>query len=230
MAVLGLVPARGGSKGIAGKNLAPLRGKPLLAYTCEAARASRSLTRVVVSTDSKEIAAAARSLGVEVPFLRPASLAGDDVPMLDVVRHALDELGDPEAVVLLQPTSPLRRAEHVDAAVELWRATGADSVVSAVRVPHHLTPGSLLVLGEDGRLAPLQPGPTLRQGKPVLYARNGPAVLVVRPSVVRAGSLYGEDSRALVMAAEDSLDVDEPFDLELAEFILARRAARESEP
>src|ERR671933_1940916 len=125
--ILGLIPARGGSKGIPGKNLAPLCGRPLLAWTVGAACAAGSLDRVVVSTDSDEIAAAARELGADV-LERPAELARDDTPMRDVVLHALEELGRPEVLALLQPTSPLRRAAHVDEAVALLRRSGADCV------------------------------------------------------------------------------------------------------
>src|SRR5918911_4592310 len=162
--VLGLIPARGGSKGIPGKNLAPLCGRPLVAWTIGAACAARSLDRVVVSTDSEEIAATARELGADV-LERPAELARDGTPMRDVLLHALEELGRPEVLVLLQPTSPLRRAEHVDGAVALLRETGADSVVSVAEVPHRYRPGPLMEL-EDGRLVPLGPTPATRQEKP----------------------------------------------------------------
>jgi CMP-N,N'-diacetyllegionaminic acid synthase len=223
MDVLGLIPARGGSRGIPGKNLALLGGRPLLAWTCEHALASRRLTRVAVSTDSAEIAAAARDFGVEV-IDRPPELAEDDTPMLPVVRHAVDVSGA-DVVVLLQPTSPLRRPDDVDAAFELWRSSGADSVVSVVRVPHQFTPGSQLRRAADGRLESVESATAFsRQEKPVLFARNGPAVLVVSADVVRRGSLYGEDSRGYVMPALDSVDVDEPDDLALAEFLLSRRA------
>src|SRR5580765_5136212 len=118
--VLGLIPARGGSKGIPRKNLALLAGRPLIAFTCDAVRGSRRITRAVVSTDSGEIAAAAHECGVDT-LERPAALAGDDTPMLGVVRHAIETLGAQgwraDAVVLLQPTSPLRTFEHVDAAI-----------------------------------------------------------------------------------------------------------------
>jgi CMP-N,N'-diacetyllegionaminic acid synthase len=218
--VVGLIPARGGSKVIPVKNLVPVAGRPLLAWTIEAARGARSLTRVVVSTDSPEIAAAARSLGADV-LERPAELAEDETPMLDVVRHAVDVVGC-DVVVLLQPTSPLRRAEHVDAAAELLLETGADCVLSVVEVPHRYRPGSLMAL-EDGRLRRLdEHGATRRQAKPVVYARNGPAVLAVRCD--RLGDdLYGGDCRAFVMDERDSVDVDGPFELELVDFLLSRR-------
>jgi CMP-N,N'-diacetyllegionaminic acid synthase len=216
--VLGLVPARGGSKGIPRKNLAPLGGKPLLTWTLEAASAAASLERVVVSTDDEEIAGLARELGAEV-LGRPRELAGDETPMVDVMRHALGELGPAEVVVLLQPTSPLRRAEHVDEAVALLRETGADAVVSVVEVPHQFRPASLMRV-EDGRLVALEQGdPTTRQEKRLVYARNGPAVLALRPDRLR-DDLYAGDLRPYVMELRDSVDVDGPGDLQLAELLL----------
>ena len=215
MEVLGLIPARGGSRG---KNLWLLDGKPLLLWTIEAARASTTLTRLVVSTDSDDVAALAAEHGVEV-LERPAELARDETPTRDVLDHALQELGSCDVLVLLQPTSPLRRAEHVDGAVRTLVEGDADSVVSVVEVPHQFRPVSLMAL-EDGRLVPLVPdAPTRREDKPVVYARNGPAVLAVRPERLGAG-LYGRDCRPYLMDPRDSVDVDEPSDLRLAEFFL----------
>lgn len=238
-AVLGIIPARGGSKGIPNKNLVPLCGRPLLAYTADAVRQSTRVTRTVVSTDDPAIAEAARGLGLEVPFARPAGLAADDAVMLPVVQHALQALRDsgfrPDAVVLLQPTSPLRRAEHIDAAIALLETSGAESVVSVVEVPHQFNPVSVMRLdGEllrpflDGASTDSGPG-TLRdivarrQDKPRVLARNGPAVLVMRAATIDGGSLYGDDCRPMVMSAEESLDIDTPWDLAVAECILSRR-------
>lgn len=219
MPVLGFIPARGGSKGVPRKNLAPLAGKPMLRWTVEAALAAGTLARVVVSTDDDEIAAAA---GCEV-LRRPAELAADETPMLDVVLHALAEVGPVDAVCLLQPTSPLRRVEHVDAAVRLFEETGADGVVSVVPVPHAFLPGSLMRI-EDGRLLALDPvAPTRRQDKSLLYARNGPAVLVVRSLGLADRGLYGGDLRPYEMDAEDSVDVDGSFDLVVAGALLSRQ-------
>lgn len=237
MDVLGIIPARGGSSGIPRKNLVPLAGRPLLAHTCEAARHSRRLGRVIVSTDDAQIAAEAVRCGIGVPFMRPAALAGDDTPMLDVLLDVLSTLRareayTPAAVVLLQPTSPFRRAEHIDAAVDLLERSGADTVVSVIQVPHQFTPGSLMRL-EGDRLVPLSEGPppARRQDKPTLFARNGPAVLAVRSDVlVGQRLLYGRDTRALVMSRADSLDIDDAFDLEVAELLCsARTAGRPSE-
>ena len=225
MKILGIIPARGGSKGIPNKNLALLCGRPLLAYTADAVKQSRKLTRTIVSTDDERIAECARSLGLEVPFMRPAPLAADDAPMLPVVQHALEAMKergfDADMVVLLQPTSPLRRAEHIDAAIDWLERTAADSMVSVVEVPHQFNPVSVMRL-EDGLLKPFLDGPTptRRQDKPRVFARNGPAVLAVRAAVVASGSLYGERSWPLGMSAEDSIDIDTPSDLKLVEFLL----------
>ena len=228
--ILGLIPARGGSKTITHKNIAVVAGRPLLAYTCEAAQQSRLLTRVVLSTDDPSIAEVGKKYRVEIPFMRPAEFAKDDTPMLSVLQHALKMLQEtegyrPEVVVLLQPTSPLRRAEHIDSAVEILLETGTDSVVSVVEVPHQYSPVSLMCL-EEGRLVPLQEGPLImrRQDKLKVYARNGPAVLAVRKEVVlKKNSLYGDDCRPLIMAHEDSVDIDSPLDLKFAEFMIQRR-------
>jgi len=218
MNVLAVIPARGGSKGIPNKNLADVAGRPLLAYTAAAARAAKRLTRIVVSTDDAAIAHVARQLGLDVPFMRPAVLAADDAPMLPVLQHAVKTMREcgfaADVVVLLQPTSPLRRSEHIDAAIDLLEQSGADSVVSVVEVPHQFNPISVLRLDGD-RLRPFSDGPlvTRRQDKPRVFARNGPAVVAVRTSVIESGSLYGDDCRALVMNSDESLDIDSPGDL-----------------
>lgn len=248
-----MIPARGGSKGIPRKNLASLAGRPLMAYTVDAARSSGHLTRIVVSTEDEEIAAVARTLGVEVPFLRPAHLAADDTPMLEVLVELLGSLEQreryrPDILVLLQPTSPFRRAEHIDAAIDLLMSSGADSVVTVMPIPHQFTPSSLMQLRGD-RLVPwtdgpsakadglastgssgheaTRPVPTRRQDKPMLFARNGPAVVAVRTRVVLdQRTLYGADTRGLVMSREDSFDIDDKFDLKVAELLMASHIAR----
>jgi CMP-N-acetylneuraminic acid synthetase len=227
MVVIGVVPARGGSKALPGKNLAMVAGRPLLAWTADAALAATTLGRVILSTDSPEIAAAGRSCGLDVPFLRPADLAHDQTPMVPVLQHVLAMLGDdglsPDVLVLLQPTSPLRRAEHIDQAVERLKVTAADSVVSVVEVPHHFNPVSVL-RDENGRLVPYGQEATVtrRQDKPRVFARNGPAVLAVRAEVIRRGSLYGDDSRAMLMTPEESIDIDSAWDLAVADWMLTR--------
>lgn len=224
--VVALIPARGGSKGIPRKNLAPCGGKPLIAHTITAALGSSSLSRVIVSTDDDEIALVSRSLNAEVPFMRPRELSQDTTPMTAVLCHLLEWLAahgpEPDAVVLLQPTSPLRCSHHIDEAVEIFFRTRANSVVSVVEVPHQFNPVSVMTL-ENGQLTSyLDAGRliTRRQDKPRVYARNGPAVLVCRPSAIRKQDFYGEYCVPYLMSRKDSLDVDEPFDLELVDALL----------
>jgi CMP-N-acetylneuraminic acid synthetase len=167
-----------------------------------------------------------------VPFLRPAALAADETPMLDVLVELIAALEKhdqyrPDILVLLQPTSPFRRAEHIDGAVDLLVSSGADSVVTVVPVPHQFTPSSLMQLDGD-RLRPWTEGtsPLRRQDKPRLFARNGPAVVAARTQcVAEVGTLYGADTRALVMSRADSLDIDDAFDLDVAERLMAARPA-----
>jgi len=236
MNILGLIPARGGSKGIPSKNIVALAGKPLLAWTCEAARATRSLSRVVLSTDDPKIAEVGRAYGVEVPFLRPADLARDDTPSVDVTLHALQWLSAQEGwqadvVVLLQPTSPLRSPQHIEAALAMLERTGADTVVSVVEVPHNFHPWSVMKPNgtwlEDFMLPPNGTDRFRRQNLPRLYARNGPAVLVTYAATLQSGhSFYGKRVVGYVMDRWSSLDIDEPVDLELAEFWLAKTKGR----
>ena len=225
--VLGLVPARGGSKGVPGKNTRLLAGHPLIAYTARAAAGSGALDRVVLSTDSEEIAEVGRRVGLEMPFMRPAALAADDTPMLAVVRHALAELRrhnwEPDIVVLLQPTSPLRTPLDIRRTVELLRSSGADSVVTVVPVPQHLSPDYVMRI-EDGRLRRFLPESeriARRQDARPAYARNGTAYAFWTETVQRFGTIYGEDCRPLVMAAEESLSIDTETDWEAAERALA---------
>lgn len=228
-AVLGLIPARGGSKGVPRKNVRPLAGRPLIAYTADAARASGVIDRVVLSTDDEEIAAVGRTTGVEVPFMRPTTISADDTPMLAVIEHAVGALTangwTPDIIVLLQPTSPLRRPEHIRLAVTTLRDSGADSVVTVVELPRHLSPDYVMRI-DDGRLVPFLPeGATVtrRQDARPAYSRDGTVYAFRRSTLERFGSIYGADSRALVLDPRESLSIDSPADWEAAERILASR-------
>lgn len=229
MSIVALIPARSGSKGIPRKNLVPIAGRPLIAYAIEAARSADCFDHIIASTDDAEIAEVARRYGAEAPFLRPAELAGDTSPMLDVLCHALDwceSTGERiDVMVVLQPTSPLRTARHISEAVALFFERNATSVVSVMEVPHQFNPISVLTM-KDGVLQPYLnelPPITRRQDKPRVYARNGPAVLVCAPSTLRAGELYGTSCIPYLMSAIDSLDIDKREDLELAEWFIERR-------
>lgn len=225
---LAIIPARAGSKGLRGKNTLPLAGKPLIAHTIEAARAAHSIQRVVVSTDSEEIARIAQQYGADVPFLRPAELARDETAVLPVLQHVLSKLiategHQPEIIVLLQATSPLRKAEDIDRAVALLEQTGADSVVSLCLAEHH--PAWMKRIEFDRVVPFLENGPeyTRRQDMPPVYRLNG-AIYVTRPQVLLQGNaILGPDTRALVMDNESSVDIDSALDLKLAALILEER-------
>lgn len=233
MNVLGLITARGGSKSIPHKNIAPLNGRPLLAYTAAAALNGKHLTRVILSTDDAQIADVGRASGVEVPFMRPAELATDTATSLAVAQHALTWLANHEGwqadiLVLLQPTSPLRTARHLDEALDAMIAADADTVVSVVEVPHHFSPYKLMKL-EDGRLTNFwdQPLPSMRrQDVPPLYARNGPAILATRRQIiVEQNTFYGDVVLPYIMSEADSVDIDTPFDLSVAQWLLSQQNA-----
>lgn len=223
LSVLALVPARGGSKGIPGKNIIPLGGKPLIAWTIEAARAVAAIDRLIVSTDDEAIASVARGCGCEVPFLRPPELAQDSTAGIDVVLHALDELEHFDIVVLLQPTSPFRTSAHIDEAIKLLLEQHAPSIVSVAQSAK--PPEWLYYTDENGRLEPMLKGgedlSRRQDSKPVFYL-NG-AIYVARTEWLREqGSFVGDDTVAYVMPAESSIDIDEPWDLQLAEAISAQ--------
>ncbi|MBI2639299.1 MAG: acylneuraminate cytidylyltransferase family protein [Candidatus Sungbacteria bacterium] len=250
MKILGIIPARGGSKSIPRKNIKDLGGKPLIAWTIDAAKeagvfdlpadlsakaiataeASAKAGRLILSTDDFEIAEAGKKYGVEVPFMRPKELAEDKTPTLPVLQHAVNwlrenESYEPDAVMLLQPTAPLRQARHIVEAVELFKKSGADSVVSVVEIPGHFSPYWAVVEGEDGH-AKLFVGDairkriTRRQDFPQkTYAHNG-AIYLFKTKLLFGSpepSLYGDNVRLYPMEEKYSVNIDSPEDWELAE-------------
>ena len=226
--VLGLITARGGSKGIPGKNVALLAGKPLIAWTIQAAAQSNQLSRVVVSTDDNEIAQVSRQWGAEVPFVRPVELAMDSSPHVPVVEHAVEWLESHEGarfdyVLLLQPTSPLRSPEDIDNAISLASEHDADGVISVCEAPAHPYLTKHII---DGRLRDFVAHPEgylPRQELPPVYALNGAIYLVRSAVLLECGTLHPDDTRPYVMPAERSLQVDEPWDLYLANLVLRDR-------
>ena len=223
------MPARGGSKGIPDKNIRPLAGRTLLEYAAQAASASGVIDRVVLSTDSERIAGEGRRAGLEVPFLRPAALAGDDTPMLPVIEHAVAFLEaegwTPEIVVLLQPTSPLRTPAHIREAVRILREPGCDSVVTVVELPRHLSPDYVMRI-DDGRLVPFLPEGariTRRQDARPAFVRDGTVYAFWTKTLRTTGSIYGERCQPLVVAASESITIDSPSDWEEAERRMAHR-------
>jgi N-acylneuraminate cytidylyltransferase len=229
---LGLIPARGGSKGIARKNLACLAGVPLIAHTIESARKAASIDRVIVSTDDEEIAAVARSFGAEVPFMRPAELADDTTPDLPVFVHALEWLQQhegctPALIAHLRPTSPFRTARHIDEAVLLLRDHPDADSVRSVAVPSE-TPFKMWQI-EEGRLSPLlaidretEPWNLPRQSLPTVYWQNACIDVIRYDTIMIRRSMSGACIVPYVMD-DAMIDIDTPLDLQLAEWAMARR-------
>ena len=220
--VLAVIPARGGSKGVPRKNVRDLGGKPLIAWTIEAARASAVVDRVVLSSDDPEIIAVAEEWGLEVPFVRPASLGEDHVSALDVFGHALRELPGYDYGVLLQPTSPLRTGADIDGCVRLMHDAGAQTSIS-VTEPEK-SPYWMYREEPDGSLAPLlDAAQAVRQRQDVarVLAPNG-AVFAARVEYfLQHGKFVSPGMRGLVMPRERSVDIDEELDFTICTALLA---------
>lgn len=222
--VLGVIPARGGSKSIPNKNVADLNGKPLIAYAIDGAKNSHFLDDFIVSTDSEEIASIARAYGANVPFIRPANLSTDDADSLGVMLHALqfmeDQRGEPyDAVVMLQPTTPFRKASWIDEALRRLNESNLDSIVSVVDVgANH--PYRMYSLDQDNELVPFVDGvddPMMpRQKLPPVYIRSGDIYATRRRCLVEQMSLIGAESGGLIIDPEFAVNIDEPIDLEIA--------------
>ncbi len=223
---LAIIPARGGSKQIKDKNIKPVAGKPLLAWTILEAQASRYIDRIVVSTDSSRIADVARKYKAEVPFMRPEDLAQDDTPGILPILHAIHWLESsqgyqPDYVITLQPTSPLRSSGDIDASIHLLEQKDAETVVSLVPVDNHPYWMKKLdaekrvedFISSDARLA-------CRQDLPPVYALNGAIYLARREILLKRETWYTEKTFAYVMPVERSLDVDTPWDIYLVDLIL----------
>ena len=220
--ILGLIPARAGSKGYPRKNVKPLLGKSLIQRAYESAIESAVLDRIILSTNDPEAERIARGIGLETPFGRPDDLAGDDVSMLDVVLHSLEFLQQtgyvPEAVMILQPTSPLRTPEHIRRAVDLLE--NHDSVCSVVRVPNTLCPHYVMKIREDGMLdffLKEASAITRRQDVPQAYVRDGTVYLTRTAAVVEDQTLYGGKCRPLVLKECETISIDTPEDWTCAE-------------
>jgi CMP-N-acetylneuraminic acid synthetase len=224
---LGVITAREHSKGVKNKNMYPCGGKPLIVHTFNAAKQSKMLDRIILSTDSEEIAALAREHNIEVPFMRPKELATDSAKSVQVLYHVLQNIRDADTIVLLQPTSPLRTAEDIDGAINVFISENVDSVVTVV--PAYITPsasysnikeadGHSIVFFNDyeeqNRIV------SLRQNKKVVYVRNGPAVLVTKKECIAEGNLYGNNTLGYVMPRERSIDINDLFDIKIANLLM----------
>lgn len=220
--VLALVPARGGSKGVPGKNVRPAGGKPLIAWTVEAARKSRYVDRVILSSDDPSIAAVAARFGCEVPFMRPAELATDEADSMSVVRHALKSLPERyDFLLLLQPTSPLRTAADIDAALEQCLQREAGSCVSVCEPDK--SPYWMMTMTAEGAVQPLFPPeqvPARRQDAPSIFALNGAIYIAPSDHLAAGGDFVTRGTVGYVMPKERSFDIDTELDLRLADFLL----------
>ena len=226
--VLALVPARGGSKSIPLKNIAPLAGKPLIRYVLETLLQSKYINKVVVSTDDSRIAEVSRKAGAEVPFLRPAEISQDSSPAMPLIFHAVKALLEvqnytPDVIVFLQPTSPFTRVSQIDGAIELLRESNADAVTTVVEAPHVFHPYNIRQVNADGTVTFFMPKehdlyPT-RQGKPKFYAFGNTYVLK-RQTLTRYGNLYGERCMPLVIDPVSAFDINDPVDLAIAECLV----------
>jgi CMP-N,N'-diacetyllegionaminic acid synthase len=225
MDVISLVTARGGSKGVPRKNLQTVGGQPLIAWTIQAALDSCGVGRVIVSTDDDEITAVSRQFGAEVPFRRPAELAGDASPHVAVVEHAIRWLADiekrcPEYLLMLQPTSPLRVSADIDGILAFAASKNADAVVSVTEMQTH--PHFALRLDNGARLLDLPRSQSYirRQDLEPRYAANG-ALYLFRTSVfLKQRTFFPPGVYGYLMPPERSLDVDTVWDLQLADLIL----------
>jgi CMP-N,N'-diacetyllegionaminic acid synthase len=228
---LGIIPARAGSKRLPRKNVLPLGGKPLVAWSIEAARGAQRLTRLVVSSDDREVLDIAASYDERLPLTRPAELATDTSLAIEFVRHALETLegqgeGPFEAVVIIQPSSPLTLPADIDATVDLLATSGAESAVSVVQLDHAIHPWKMKVLDGDRLLSYLvdERGRTAAHELPPIYVRNC-SVYATRRSAIDAGQILSDDCRGYVMPRERSIDINEELDLAFAEFLLSRQHA-----
>lgn len=226
--ILGVIPARGGSKGIPRKNLIPLCGRPLIAYTIKAGLSSRLITRLIVSTEDNEIADVAKSLGADVPFMRPSRLSTDSARSLPVIQHAVAAAEEEEGfaydvIVMLQPTTPLRTAEDIDRGISLINESDADSVVSVVDVgAYH--PYRMKRIDEAGRLVnfvdqgfeDMRP----RQELPPVYIRSGDLYISRRSIVMEQNTLVGANCRAVIIPEKRAVNIDTQIDLIRAEQLL----------
>lgn len=224
--MIAIIPARGGSKGLPGKNIKMLYGKPMIAYTIEAAKQSKFIDHIVVSTDDPLIADIALEYGAEVPFLRPEFLASDTAQAVDNYIYTIDRLSKEwnisiEEFVVLQPTSPLRIAEDIDGAVKMFLEKKADSVISYTQEAHpvlwhkYINDNNEFVDIFDNTIAN-------RQNLRISYYPNG-AVYVFRTKIIKERKYYTEKSYGYIMPRKRSVDIDYQEDFDYVEFLMSRK-------
>ena len=228
MYILGIIPARGGSKSVPQKNIRLLAGKPLIAYTIETAQKCKMLDRTVVSTDDDEIAEVAKKYGGDVPFIRSKDLSLDDTPMIPVLQHAVSFIEKKEnsrvdVVVLLDPTSPFRRAEDIEACIQKLERENADSVVTVCEVEHN--PYFVMMELDDDKLVPLIKSDeviTRRQDAPEVYRLNAAVYAVKRDVLMNSNKIITDNTMAVMMSQELSTHIDHVVDFEFAEYLMEK--------
>ena len=230
MKILAIIPARGGSKGVPGKNIKLLNGKPLLEYTLEIALQSNYLTEVIVSTEDEQIMEVAESLGIKVPFIRPLELAQDKTPTIDVIIHALNWYGNKniffDAVCLLQVTSPFRTLDFLNKAIEKFISTNCDSLVSVQKVPHEYNPHWTFEVNADGNLKIATNETeiiTRRQELPTAYHRDGSIYITKTEVLLKEHSLYGKSTAFIESDPEFYVNIDTLADWEKAEEMIQNK-------
>ena len=233
--ILAIIPARGGSKGLPGKNIKKLCGKPLINYTIEASLKSNTINRIIVSTDSPAIAEIAKKTGAEVPFIRPSHLATDNAKSIDVVLHIMDwfrenENYEPDVVALFQPTSPLTTAQQIDLAIDKFTMLGDesefDSVVSVCETEHSPYWASRY---ENGHLVPISEidfKNKRRQELPITYRYNGAIYISSREKIYKNKDFL-KNVAPFFMEQKYSVDIDSKLDFKFAEFLLKEEMANE---
>jgi CMP-N-acetylneuraminic acid synthetase len=237
LAVLAVVPARGGSKGLPDKNLRCVGGISLVGRAARLASSVDWIDRAILSTDDQRIATEGRLHGLDVPFMRPAELASDTASSVDTWRHALLAAEAHYAMrfevsLLLEPTSPLRRPDDLTAAVATLVDGGHRSAATVSRSPAHFTPHKSLTVGENGRIVHfLADGAryVTRQRIPACYHRNGLCYAVTRHALLENGEIIGDDCVAVIVD-RPVVNIDDAFELEMAEWLLTRDTAAESVP
>lgn len=231
--ILAIIPARGGSKGIKRKNIYPLSGKPLIYYSIKEAKDSKLISRVVVSTEDREIAEVAKSFGCEV-ISRPEELAQDQTPTLPVLQHVVNFLKEkenyqPDAIVIIQPTAPLRLASDIDGAVNKLLEAGCDSVVSVAQVPAHYNPAWIkkvegdVLLSFEGLRIDDDKNKTRRQDLKNYYWKNGAVYAIKTDILMEKNSIFGETCRPFVMPEERSINIDSLLDLKMIELLMKEK-------
>lgn len=228
--MLAIIPARGGSKGVPGKNIKTLNGKPLIAYTIEAAKKALLIDRIAVSTDNRGIADVAKRYGAEVPFLRPAHLAEDTSKAQDVYIHAVEYMRDEEGIditkfMVLLPTAPFRNEKHIDEAVKRFKESKADTLISIRKVE---TPASwMLNKDEKDRIVNCgfdkESSSGNRQGNIVHYVPNGAIYILDYKLLKTKLTYYSNNTIGYEMSQADSIDIDNIDDFEYAEYLMSRR-------